>query len=492
MDLETLERAVFAQPKWSVDVHNFDDYFGYWMAYEPSLEAIVRGVDGMNLHLHMQSAAAKQAVERQVQREYQVTKDGIALFFINGMMMKQASSMSGGTSTSFVRRQLSAARRDPEVKGGLLKMDTPGGQVRGNTDLVNAAAAFAAVKPLYQFTEDLTASAGVSVASQATKRFANNATAIYGSMGTYSVLVDFSGEAEKLGIKVHVIRAGEFKGMGEPGTEITEKQLAEAQRMVNAMNENYLGLIARGLGKPLEMVRSLADGRAHTAADSVGMGLIDGVQSHEETYEQLVAAVSGRVSVPVKGSAKQTVPDTKPQSTVTTPGGQQTMEKITLAELKTNFPNSTAEWRETQLEAGATLADAQAAYIKHLEKQSADNAARLTKERDEALAAKKDAEEQAAAAAKGGGNSLGQEPLKIQRQAGGSTSESSELDPVEQFNAEVARVAGANATLEKRSQAIQYVARKNPKLHLQYLLACNPSKKAKRIIEEKMEAFAEN
>lgn len=169
------------------------------------------------------------------------------------------------------------------------------------------------------------------------------------------------------------------------------------------------------------------------------------------------------------------------------------MEKITLAELKANFPNSTADWRESQLEAGATLADAQGAYIKHLEKQTADNQAKLTKERDDALAAKKEADDKLAAAEKGGGNSLGHDPLKIERQKGGSTRETDDsLDPVEQFNAEVAKVAGANASLEKRSQAIQYVARKNPKLHMQYLLASNPSKKAKRIIEEKMEAFAGN
>ena len=93
------------------------------------------------------------------------------------------------------------------------------------------------------------------MASQATKRcFANNATALYGGMGTYGVLVDQSGTAEKLGLKVHVIRAGEYKGMGEPGTVITEEQLREAQRMINAMNESYLGLIA-GRSRPVSAIQ---------------------------------------------------------------------------------------------------------------------------------------------------------------------------------------------------------------------------------------------
>src|SRR5690606_25423341 len=79
-----------------------------------------------------------------------------------------------------------------------------------------------------------------------------------------------------------------------PGTAITEAQLAEAQRIVNGLNEQYLSLIARGTGKPIEAIRALADGRAIFASDAVSAGLLHGVQSYEATYAQLVAATSGR------------------------------------------------------------------------------------------------------------------------------------------------------------------------------------------------------
>lgn len=42
---------------------------------------------------------------------------------------------------------------------------------------------------------------------------------------------------------------------------------------------------------------------------------------------------------------------------------------MSLAELKTTFPNSTADWRETQLEAGASLVDAALDYAGRLEAQ---------------------------------------------------------------------------------------------------------------------------
>ena len=60
------------------------------------------------------------------------------------------------------------------------------------------------------------------------------------------MLTDSSKAAEDLGFKVHVVRAGALKGAGTPGTEITEEQLAETQKVVDAINEEFLGVIAKG------------------------------------------------------------------------------------------------------------------------------------------------------------------------------------------------------------------------------------------------------
>ena len=54
-------------------------------------------------------------------------------------------------------------------------------------------------------------------ASQCTRIYAND-MAIVGSIGTYGVVYDSSKMAEDVGIKVHVVRAGEMKGAGVAGT----------------------------------------------------------------------------------------------------------------------------------------------------------------------------------------------------------------------------------------------------------------------------------
>ena len=455
---------VILQPRFGVDSPYLADYFGLWMIYDQAFLSLVERVQGADLHVHMQSPTVQQAVADRDNRNYPVTRDGIAQIAIRGPIMKSVPSMAEGTSSVRVRQQLRAAARDPEVLGAMLVMDTPGGTAKGNEDLANEVSSFAAKKPIFAFVEDLTASAGISVSSQATKRFANTETAIYGAMGTYAVLQDLSGAAEKLGVKVHVIKAGDFKGLGEPGTEITEEQISEIQRIVDRVNNAYLGLIAKGLGRSVEAIRSLADGRAIMASDAVKQGLIDGIQTYEQTYAQLVEAVSGSATSPATSRRNSTMAEKTP---------------ATLAELKATFPNSTAEWRESQLEAEASLSEAAVSYAQHVEAEAAAEREKHAKELEEAKNATTETDSS---------SSLGHTPL-TQTNAGGNE-QGDTGDPVQDFDAAVrARLPKhRTATFEERQAAIGYVAHSNPELHRAYLAATNSdSPKVKRMLAEKYE-----
>jgi hypothetical protein len=155
------------------------------------------------------------------------------------------------------------------------------------------------------------------------------------------------------------------------------------------------------------------------------------------------------------------------------------MEKqaATLAELKAAFPGSTAEWRESQLEAGADLPTAAVAYAQHVE-------AKLSQERE----AHSQALAQAAAKSSG---SLGHAPLTERHLPASDAQEYFESgDPIEDFNAAVAAMAGRNPTRERRQGAVRAAAQKNPEMYQAYLLATNPGRLQARLITEKLEAAA--
>jgi signal peptide peptidase SppA len=253
---------------------------GPWACAEEPLRSIVAGVP---------TAAA---VSRLSGRGGFERFNDVAIIHLAGPLTKAGGWWFSGTSSVQARGEISAAAADPDVGKIALLIDSPGGTVAGTYELAAAVAAAAKQKRTVAYIQDLGASAAYWAASQASEVFASP-TAYVGSIGTYGVLVDSSGMADRMGIKVHVVRAGEFKGMGMPGTAIEKKHLEEAQRLISAQNEFFLEGVAGGRRLPLAKVRELADGRAHIAAKAKELGLIDGVQSFTQTLARLAVTGSG-------------------------------------------------------------------------------------------------------------------------------------------------------------------------------------------------------
>ncbi|MDE2472037.1 MAG: S49 family peptidase, partial [Bradyrhizobium sp.] len=287
---DTLNTLRTDSPLLALGVPHLDQYFGVWAILEEPFRAAVARAKQINLQVHVAETRAQQ-IQQQPKaagdRKPYGMSGSVAVIEMSGELMKFASSLSSGTGTVAVRRQVRAAAADEDVGAIVLRIDSPGGTVSGTQDLADDVAAAAAKKPVYAFIEDLGASAAYWVASQASKIFAANATTIVGSIGTFAVIEDQSGAAAMEGVKVHVIRAGEFKGGTVAGAPVEQKTLAWWQEMVDALNEQFVRGVAKGRGLTLTRVRELADGRAHVGQAAAALGLVDGIQSFDETLSQL-------------------------------------------------------------------------------------------------------------------------------------------------------------------------------------------------------------
>jgi signal peptide peptidase SppA len=272
-------------------------YFGPWAIEETQGHALAKMARELNLSVHLESGGRPRATSADRDpRGKRIKGDGdgaIAVIELCGPLMKQASSLTGGSSTIDVRREIRDAKADPRVSGICLVIDSPGGTVAGTQELADDVAAAAKIKPLYAQVEDLCASAAYWIASQAARIYANR-SALLGAIGTYSVVCDESGAAKKDGVKVHVVRAGDFKGVGTPGTEITDEHLQYMQETVDGLNRQFLRAVASGRALSMLWVRGVADGKAHIADRALELKLIDGIQSRDKTIQALQRACGGQ------------------------------------------------------------------------------------------------------------------------------------------------------------------------------------------------------
>jgi len=431
---------------------HLDQYFGPWAIEEERFRAAVERIGQMDLqaHVHVQMARGK----GEPNFNAAVTADGIAHVELSGPLMKQVSSLSGGTSTVEARAQVRRAARDESIAAIVLRIDSPGGTVSGTQDLADEVAAAAQRKPVVAYIEDLGASAAYWIASQARAVYAANHSTLVGSIGTYAVLYDMSARAAMLGVKVHVIRAGDNKGAGTPGTEITPEQLSRWQTLVGSLNEQFLLGVARGRKLPLARVRELATGDVHVGEAAKALGLIDGVQSFDATLAQLIQQISK------KSTKGKTMSESSPADVT----AQIVTAALPLAasyqDLVAALPQAGSDFVCKQLAAKATVAQATAAFLAH---------------QQELLVAKtKEAEEANAKAAAAGTKKPGVPPVTSKA---GEGAEAAGGDAIDRWEAAV----GAKMTAgKKRDAAIRAVAIADPDLHAAYLAEYNAQHGGKR------------
>lgn len=222
-------------------------------------------------------------------RYYMTIVDGVAIVTISGMITKYPTWFPTCPS-SVIRSLLNTALEDPRVFGCLLRINSPGGQVSGTRELANDVKKFGQSKPIVAYVDDLCCSAAYWVASQA-DYIVSNATGFTGSIGTYCIMSDYSQAMEQAGVKVHVIRAGEYKGSGEFGTKILDSHLMELQRQVDGLNAFFLEAVSQGRNLSGVALEQVTDGRAHLAADAKSLGLIDEVRDFENYFEAFYDSV---------------------------------------------------------------------------------------------------------------------------------------------------------------------------------------------------------
>jgi signal peptide peptidase SppA len=261
-----------------------DQYVGAW-AIEPSRGAALWELArGTNLAAHVEESPPR---PRSQAEKVNASGSTVAVIRVAGVLMKQASSMSAGTSTVQLRRDIRQAAADPDVSAILLAIDSPGGTVAGVEDLARDVQNAKARKPVWAFIDDLGASAAYWIASQAEKVFANGRTALVGSIGTLMTVYDLSGMAEQQGIKALVYSTGPLKGAGTEGAPVTPEQSAYFQGIVNDAQSSFDAAVKKGRGLSSKQLDEVRSGAVFGAEDALSRKLIDGIQSLDATLEAL-------------------------------------------------------------------------------------------------------------------------------------------------------------------------------------------------------------
>jgi protease-4 len=187
---------------------------------------------------------------------------------------------------------------DGQVKAVILSIDSPGGSVAGGETIHDAIARVAARKPVAVTMGGLAASAGYMIALPATRIFAREAT-LTGSIGVLLETGVVSGLLGKLGIGATVVRSGPLKDEPSLVRPLSPQGREVLQGLVNDMYDQFVHMVVTGRHMDEAKVRSLADGRAYTGRQALGLGLVDAIGGEREAKAWLVSSKGISEGLPV-------------------------------------------------------------------------------------------------------------------------------------------------------------------------------------------------
>lgn len=260
-------------------------YSPYWAIAENAARQIEAGLPHMIEKLVVRIEAARGKADEQP--SIMVAAGDTAVIHIQGIILKRESLWTKygfATSTQAVERAMNAAVADKDIRSIVLNVDSPGGTVDGMHRLVQAVGKTNKQKPVIGQVDGLAASAGYWPLSQASAIYAGPGDEV-GSIGVRLMLYDFSRAFENAGIEAVPIDTGKFKSAGAMGTEITAEQRAYFQSQVDAYFADFMGDVRKGRKLTEKRAAEVGDGRTFIAKQALELGLIDGIQSIEETLK---------------------------------------------------------------------------------------------------------------------------------------------------------------------------------------------------------------
>ena len=165
---------------------------------------------------------------------------------------------------------------DSSVKAIVLHINSPGGGAAASQEMYHEVLRVRQEthKPVVASVESVGASGAYYIASACDKIYANDASVV-GSIGVIMEWTNYGDLMKWAKLKSVVIHAGELKDAGDPSRDLTPKEAAYFQSLVDNMYTQFVHDVATGRHTTDDRIRPLATGQVWTGQQALPLGLID-------------------------------------------------------------------------------------------------------------------------------------------------------------------------------------------------------------------------
>jgi protease-4 len=203
-------------------------------------------------------------------------KTGVGYLKLDGVLV----------DSSFYLKKIDAFSKDDNIKGLIIKINSPGGLPGSAQAIFSELKKFKRKKPVIVVVENLCASAAYYVAAGATKIIANPASLV----GSIGVLLEMPNIKELLNswkIKFNYIQSGQFKTAGSPLKDASHEEIVYLQKLADNTYAQFIKDVAESRRLSIKDFTKWADGKAFTGLQALELNLIDQIGTLQDGINEM-------------------------------------------------------------------------------------------------------------------------------------------------------------------------------------------------------------
>ncbi len=279
-DLRTIAKEQIVVDPSAALQYSMVSNIGYRDEYDRALEGAGVVVDDDEMRLVTLSEYSSM-ISMSVEQDNMINDvdDKIAVIYADGTIVDgdRDSATSGYVVSGVVARQLRKARLDDDIRGVVLRVNSPGGSALASDVIWREMSLLRDQKPVIVSMGSYAASGGYYISAPADLILADRYT-LTGSIGVYGVLFTFEDALRKnLGISLDGVVSSPSADFGRVAREITPIERAAMMRSTDDVYNAFVDRVARGRKISPAVVEALGGGRVWSGQEAVECGLVDDI-----------------------------------------------------------------------------------------------------------------------------------------------------------------------------------------------------------------------
>jgi len=177
-----------------------------------------------------------------------------------------------------VLAQIDEAKKNKNIKGVLLDVNSPGGAVAPSVEIAYAIKELNELKPVVAYASGVMAS-GSYYASIWAKEIISNPGSMVGSIGVIFQGTNLEELMEKIGVKTQTVKAGKYKESGTPTRNWADYEKEELEKVINDTYNMFITDVANARKLKVQNHTEFADAHIFTSSQAKKVGLVDEVNT---------------------------------------------------------------------------------------------------------------------------------------------------------------------------------------------------------------------